>query len=139
MSPRPPLKFQHACAILMRLTEGNPVARGKFPLSVAEKHGLFSQLPVPRAELVRWGDRYREKGLFHDALEFYIRAMESEAIRALGEQAVEQADLVLLLNAYVALGSPAPQDAVKRLHDRALALGKEAVASRAALLLVPSI
>jgi len=109
---------------------------GKFPLSVAEKHKLFSTNPRPKGDLVRWGDRYRDKGLLHDALEFYVNAGEESAIRALAESAVEQADLVLLLNAWAALSAPPPPEAIKRLHDRALALGKEAEANRAALLLV---
>lgn len=109
---------------------------GRFPLSVAEKHKLFSVTPPQKADLVSWGNRYREKGLLHDALEFYIRAGEDDAIRALAESAAEQADIVLLLNAWTAMGSPPPPEAMKRLHDRALALGKESVASRAALHLV---
>lgn len=114
------------------------MSAGKFPLSVAEKHKLFSTASPPKADLVHWGNLYRDKGLVHDALEFYIRAGEEGAIRTLAESAVEQADLVLLLNTWAALSAPVPPEAVKRLHDKALALGKEAVANRAALHLVPA-
>ena len=111
---------------------------GKFPLSVAEKHKLFSATSVPKADLKKWGDVYREKGLLHDALELYRGAGDEAGVQALSEAAVEEADLVLFLNVWAALKAPVPADALSRLQERAAALGKEAVAQRASLLLVPS-
>lgn len=111
---------------------------GKFPLSVADKHKLFSAAPASRADLKRWGDVYREKGLLHDSLEFYQRAGDEEGIRSLAEPAVAEADLVLLQNVWAALKLPVPADALDRFQERAAALGKDAVAHRASLLLVPS-
>jgi hypothetical protein len=105
---------------------------------VAEKHKLFSAAPASRADLKRWGDVYREKGLLHDSLEFFFRAGDEEGIRSLAEPAVRDADLVLLQNVWAALKLPVPPDAVNRLQERAAALGKEAVVGRAALLRVPS-
>jgi hypothetical protein len=111
---------------------------GKFPLSVAEKHKLFSATPVPKGDLKKWGDVYRERGLLHDALEFYRGADDEAAIRALSDSAVEEADLVLLVNVWASFKAPVPADALGRLQERAATLGKETVAQRASLLLVPS-
>lgn len=111
---------------------------GKFPLSVADKHRLFSATSPPKADLKKWGDVYREKGFLHDALEFYQRAGDESSVRSLSDAAVEEADLVLLLNVWAALRTHAPPEVVGRLRERASVLGKDAVALRASLLLVPS-
>lgn len=110
----------------------------KFPLTVAAKQKIVYLDPTPKPQLVEWGNRYRDAGLFHDALEFYTKAGDESGLRALLETAVDEADLVLLLNTCNALGSPSPPERIRALKERADAIGKAAVAERAGLLLVSS-
>lgn len=112
------------------------MASESVPVTIAQRHKLLFNAPPPPAELVRLGDRYREKGLLHDALEFYAVAKERVAIEALCAQAVESADLVLYLNARRALGAEPSPEELRRLQAGALGLGKESVAKKVDLLLV---
>ena len=109
----------------------------RLPLSVAEKHRILYTHPAPAAELVQLGRRHQEAGFLHDALEFYQRAQAAEELRGLLSQAIDSADLVLLLNVYRALATDPDPRSLHALHDRAQELGKEGVARRAALLIVP--
>jgi hypothetical protein len=110
----------------------------KFPLTVAEKQKILYLNPNSPQEMVEWGNRYREAGLWHDALEFYAAAKDAPSLEAVVRAAGEQGDLILLLNACRAQGVPPPAGALTAVRDGAKALGKEAEARRADLLLVPS-
>lgn len=106
------------------------------PFSIAQRHRILFTAPAPPTELRRWGDLHREKGLLHDALEFYAGAKASDAVEALAHQAVSEADLVLYLNACRALGRDPEAGALGRLREAALRLGKTATAQKADLLRV---
>ncbi len=108
----------------------------RFPLSVADKHHLLFLSSTPPAQLTAMGDRYREAGLLHDALEFYQAAKDGPALERLLGEAVERCDLVLLLNAFRALEKDPRPDALAALREKAAGAGKESVAARAASLLV---
>jgi len=112
------------------------VAQHRFPLTVREKQRIMFINPLPAPQLTSWGDRYREAGLLHDALEFYQAARNTPALEALMEQALSQADLVLLLNLYRALEREPERAKLAALQDRASASGKESVAARASSLIV---
>jgi len=106
------------------------------PLSIAQRHKLLFTAPAPAAELRRWGDLHRDKGLLHDALEFYAGAKAADAIGTLAERAVAEADLVLYLNACRALGRDPDRAVLGRLKETAARLGKESVAQKVDLLIV---
>ena len=110
----------------------------KFPLKVADKQRIMYVNPLPPDDLVSWGDRYREAGLLHDALDFYQAAGNDEALRSLASAAVDAGDLVLLLNVYRALGETTPESGLKALQDKARQGGKTSEADRAEVLLVPA-
>jgi hypothetical protein len=110
----------------------------KFPLSVEEKQKVQFIRPASPQDLKAWGDRYRETGLLHDALEFYQSAKDRDSLQGLVDLAVQAADLVLLLNVYRALGTEPDGARLRDLHQRALALGKEASAAKASSLLIPA-
>jgi hypothetical protein len=110
----------------------------KFPLKVADKQRIMYVNPLPPEDLVRWGDRYRDAGLFHDALDFYQAAENAEAARALAGKAIEIGDLVLLQNIYRTVGEPVPKEDLKALQEKAQAQGKTSEAKRAEVLLVPA-
>ena len=109
----------------------------KFPLSVAEKHQALFVKPLSAGELSAWGRTYQEAGQPYDALEFFQAAMDRQAIAALGEKAVDGADLVLFLNACRVLGSDPEPAKLQSLRQRALAAGLESVARRVSTLLAP--
>ena len=112
------------------------MASSTVPVTIAQRHKLLYNSPPPPAELVRWGDRYRDKGLLHDALEFYAAAKEERAILALCAQALETADLVLYLNARRARSLDPDHEELRRLRACAVGQGKESVARRVDLLLL---
>ena len=100
------------------------MASSTVPVTIAQRHKLLYNSPPPPAELVRWGDRYRDKGLLHDA------------ILALCAQALETADLVLYLNARRARSLDPDHEELRRLRACAVGQGKESVARRVDLLLL---
>jgi len=106
------------------------------PLSIAQRHKLLFTTPAPAVELRRLGDLHREKGLLHDALEFYAGAKAPDAIEALANQANDEGDLVLYLNTCRALGRDPDRDALRRMRDVAIRLGKESIAQKVDLLIV---
>ena len=108
----------------------------KFPLE--EKQKVQFVRPAAPRDLKAWGDRYREKGLLHDALEFYLAAKDRDSLQGLVNSAIQAADLVLFLNIYRALGSEPDTARLQDLRQQALALGKEAAAGRASSLLIPT-
>jgi hypothetical protein len=110
----------------------------KFPLTVEEKQRIQFIRPAPPRDLKAWGDRYREAGFLHDALEFYQAATDRDSLQSLTDSAIEAADLVLFLNIYRALGSEPDAAGLQALRQRALALGKEAAAAKASSLLIPA-
>ncbi len=110
----------------------------KFPLKVADKQRIMYVNPLPPDDLVSWGDRYRDAGLLHDALDFYQAAGNEKALRNLASAAVDAGDLVLLLNVHRALGEPTPEKDLTALQDKARAEGKTSEADRAQVLLVPA-
>lgn len=113
------------------------MASHKFPLSVADKHQILFVKPLPPAELSSWGKTYGAAGQPHDALEFYQAAKDEPALKALTDKAIEDADLVLFLNACRALGVEPPVAQLEALKARAASLGMEGVVKRASTLLAP--
>ena len=105
------------------------------PVSIAQRHKLLFTGKAPAAELRRLGDLHRERGLLHDALEFYRSVGNDDAIQALAAAAEAEADLVLFLNAARALGKEPDRAALKRLAEAARRLGKESTALKADALL----
>lgn len=112
------------------------MASENVPLSIAQRHKFLYTSPAPASEMRRWGDLHREKGLLHDALEFYAGAKASDAVAVLSNQAVSEADLVLYLNTCRALGRDPEREALGRMRQAALRLGKEATVEKIDLLLV---
>ncbi len=112
------------------------MAAESVPVSIAARHKLLYTHPASPQELCRWGDLHREKGLLHDALEFYAVAKAADALSTLAAQAVQEADLVLFLNACRALGREPDRAALTDLRSAAQRLGKEGTAKKVDLLLV---
>jgi tetratricopeptide (TPR) repeat protein len=111
------------------------MASQKIPLSVAAKQQALFVKPLPPAELVALGRKYEEAGQYHDALDFYQAAKDRDSLNRLADAAVEEADLVLLLNACRALGEETSRSKIESLQRRAQERGLESVVKRAATFL----
>lgn len=100
-------------------------------LSSLEKRDLLNRSAVAVSRLVQWGDQYREAGLLNDAIDFYERANDSEALEALRETISEQGDVFLYGRILKALGREAsPQEWID-IGEKARGLGKFAFAREA--------
>ena len=108
------------------------------PLGIAQKQKVLYSASVPAAELAAVGDQYAEKGYWHDALDFYEGAKDRGRLEKVAAQAVQDADVVLYLNARRALGEAPDAEDLARLRALALEQGKESVAKRVDFLRVPS-
>ncbi len=111
------------------------MASQKFPLSVADKQQCLYVKPLPPGDLGALGRKYEEAGQYHDALDFYQAAGDRASIARLADRAVEEADLVLLLNTARALGEEPSRNKIENLQRRAQERGMESVAKRAATFL----
>src|SRR5512143_345702 len=111
------------------------MASQKFPLSVADKQQCLFVKPLPPADLSALGRTYEEAGQYHDALDFYQAAQDRSSVTRMIDRAVDDADLVLLLNACRALGEEAPRTKIESLQHRAQERGMESVAKRATTIL----
>lgn len=109
-----------------------------FPLSIEAKQKALFQAPLGAPELAAIGDRYAAANLWHDALDFYEGAKDSARLEKTAEEAEQSADLVLYLNARKARGEAPDPAALLRLKARAQELGRESIARRVDLLMVPS-
>jgi len=110
------------------------VALTDVPVSIAMRHKLLYNRPAPPEELSRIGDLYKEKGLLHDALEFYRVAKDKSKLDLLVAEAAREADLVLYLNACKGLGREPAREELEAVKASALRLGKESVARTVELL-----
>jgi hypothetical protein len=111
------------------------MASQKFPLSVADKQQCLYVKPLPPADLGALGRKYEEAGHPHDALDFYQAAQDRASLGRLADRAVDEADLVLLLNACRALGEEVSRNKIENLQRKAQERGMESVVKRAAILL----
>lgn len=105
------------------------------PVSIAQRHKLLYTTKAGAGELRRLGDLYRERGLLHDALEFYRAAAADDALQSLADTAVAEADLVLFLNSCRALAREPEREKLAALANGAKRLGKESTAQKVELLL----
>lgn len=67
----------------------------KKSLTCLEKRNLLNQPTVPPETLLQWGRHYEERGLIHDAVDFYAKANTEEELTRLLEVALEDGDLFL--------------------------------------------
>lgn len=105
------------------------------PVSIAQRHKLLFTTKTSAVELRRLGDLYREKGLLHDALEFYRAAAADDALQGLADSAVAEGDLVLYTNACRALAFEPERAQLEALANSAKLLGKECTAQKVELFL----
>ena len=113
------------------------MAKIGFPFGIALKQKVLYTQPLPPNHLAELGDKYAQKGMWHDALEFYEGAKDQGRIRQAAEEGVRSADIVLFLNAKRALGEAAGAEQLSLLKQNALSAGKEATAKRVDTLMVP--
>ena len=112
------------------------MAKISVPVSIAMRHKLLYNHPAPPQELSRIGDLHKEKGLLHDALEFYGVAKAKDGLETIVSEAVREADVVLYLNACKGLGRESQREQLEELKTSAIRLGKGSIARRVDLLLV---
>jgi|GEM_PF-963214 len=98
------------------------------PLTIVQKHKVLFSDPLPAAELSALGDAYADKEIWHEALDFYEGAQNTERIEQVKKAAQADADLVLYLNACRALGAAPDSGELSALKDKAASLGKKATA-----------
>jgi hypothetical protein len=93
-------------------------------LNCLEKRDLLNQTDASLDILVEWGDRYRQEGFLHDAVDFYAKAGAREAILALLETARSEGDLFLLQRLHGIVTHQPPPEEWLALAEQAEQLGK---------------
>ena len=96
-----------------------------------KKQRLLYVDKTPAATLSDIGGRYLEEGRLHDAMEFFQRAVDREAMAGIAALAEESGDVMLFQQAHKALGSAPGPEAWNRIAERAFSLKKFAFASHA--------
>ncbi len=100
-------------------------------LGCLEKRDLLNQPAASVGTLLRWAASFEEKGLIHDAVDFYVKAGASEELRRLFAVAREEGDFFLFTRLCRGIEyEPAPAEWVE-IARRAEELGKLAFAANA--------
>ncbi len=105
--------------------------KNKKSLGCMDKRNILNQ-PVVSADLLKsWGDRFFEMACWNDAIDFYEKINERQALESILQVAREEGDLFLFnrVNRVLDL-EPEPKDLVE-LAEQARKLGKERFASEA--------
>ena len=106
------------------------------PLSVQERHKLLFIEKTPKEELMEWGKAHMDKGLLHDALEYYEKAGSAENLNEIRRRAIEEADLVLYQSACRSLKLDPVKEELLALREAARNSGKQSVEDQVSLLVV---
>ncbi len=105
--------------------------RGKNSLSCMEKRNLLNQPAVSTEVLRSWGDRFFQMAHWNDAIDFYEKVNERQALEKILEVAKEEGDLFLFNRVCRALNMEPEKKDLQELAQQAEALGKERFASDA--------
>jgi tetratricopeptide (TPR) repeat protein len=96
-----------------------------------KKQRLLYVDKTPAKTLSEFGARCLEEGRVHDAMEFYQRAGDREAIAGIASFAEESGDVMLFQQARKTLGDAVSPEDWNRIGEKAFSLKKFAFASHA--------
>lgn len=103
----------------------------KETLSCLEKTDLLNQAAASIETLLHWGRKYEEAGLVFDAVEFYEKANEREALDRLLKNALNEGDAFLFKRVSRALKFEPSREEWLELAKKAQELGKYTFAVQA--------
>ena len=93
-------------------------------LSCLKKRDLLHNPQVDSDHLVQYGHEYFNQGRLADALNFFEKAKDTEGIRRIMEQSIEEGDPLLLQQSSKLLKEVAPEEAWRKVGGKALANGR---------------
>jgi hypothetical protein len=103
----------------------------KKSLSCLEKRDLLNQPVVSLDELLFWGSHFEERGLIHDAMDFYEKAHDAEALDGLLRIALQDGDAFVFQRLCTIRGREPTADEWIALARKAEELGKDSFANKA--------
>jgi hypothetical protein len=100
-------------------------------LSCLEKRDLLNQTAASVETLLHWAERSLQEGYVHDAVNFYIKAGATEALKGLFERSRDEGDFFLFRRLCLATGHEPGAEEWLALAGKAEELGKVAFAAEA--------
>ncbi|MGV8073581.1 MAG: hypothetical protein AB2L11_03320 [Syntrophobacteraceae bacterium] len=104
---------------------------GNSALNCLKKRDLLNQSAVSAEVLIRWGHSFEESGMLYDAVNFYEKAKDQEALSRLRTEALNEGNVFLFKRLCHLTGHEASRDEWAQIARRAEESGKFAFAAEA--------